>query len=203
MKANDIKPGNFYEVTAGRNKTRIKVTKFNPKTESWECETESGKTISVKDSKRFLKEIQTETKKSLKEIIESKGITVIPKGRRATTTMRMLDDPTLTRKHHVDENGILILEAEEDEMEPKKERRKGGKPKGRMSGLDAAYEILKSAGEPMNAKAITDAAIAQGLWQPEGATPAATISAAIQREILRKHDASRFVKSGKGLFFVR
>lgn len=83
------------------------------------------------------------------------------------------------------------------------ERKKGGKPKGRMSGLDAAYEILKKSGKPMNVKEITDAIIASSLWNPEGATPSATISAALQREIAAKQEDSRFVKAERGLFAAR
>ncbi len=150
-------------------------------------------------------ETKTPSKKSLKEAIESKGITVIPKGRRATSTMRDLDDPTFTRKHHVDENGVLILEAEGDEenTESKKERGKGGKPSGKMSALDAAHEILKEQNREMNVKEITELAIASGRWSPNGKTPVSTLSAAVQMDIIKKGDASRFVKAGRGLFAAR
>jgi hypothetical protein len=222
MKATDIKIGKTYEVTAGRNKTKVKVANFNARTGSWECETESGKTISIKDAKRFLAEVGKKTilqnvvdtvkavlpkgkKATLKEVIESKGITVIPKGRRATSTMRDLDDPTFTRKHHVDENGVLVLDAEDDETdnETKKERGKGGKPSGKMSALDAAHEILKEQNREMNVKEITELAISTGRWSPNGKTPIATLSAAVQMDIVKKQEASRFIKTGRGLFAAR
>ena len=38
------------------------------------------------------------------------------------------------------------------------------------------------------------------MWETEGKTPEATIYAAIIREIATKGAASRFVKTGKGLF---
>ena len=61
MQATDIKIGHTYEVTAGRNKTKVKVVKFNTKTGSWECETVSGKSIAIKDAKRFLAEVGKKT----------------------------------------------------------------------------------------------------------------------------------------------
>ena len=159
MKASQIQIGHVYEIKSGRNKTTVKVTSFNERTGGWNCETGNGKSIPVKDSVRFLKEILPESKKLAKTEIRSAA--------------------------------------------PKIERKKGGKPKGRMSGLDAAYEILKNAEKPMNAKEITDAIIASSLWRPEGATPSATISAALQREIAGKQEDSRFIKAGRGLFAAR
>ncbi len=55
--------------------------------------------------------------------------------------------------------------------ETKKERGKGGKPAGKMSGLDAAHEILKEQNREMNVKEITELAISSGKWSPNGKTP--------------------------------
>ena len=68
------------------------------------------------------------------------------------------------------------------------------------SGLDAAAKVLAEVGKPMNCKAIVEQMIAQRLWQTKGKTPAATISAAIIREIASKGDASRFRKAAPGKF---
>ena len=68
------------------------------------------------------------------------------------------------------------------------------------SGLDAAAAVLKDAGEPMQAKTIVATMLERKLWTTEGKTPAATIYAAMLREISVKKDASRFRKTGKGLF---
>ena len=74
------------------------------------------------------------------------------------------------------------------------------KPARRPSGLDVAAQLLKDAGEPMRCQAIVDAAIAKGLWTSGGKTPAATISAAIGREVTRRGAQSRFRKTAPGLF---
>ena len=74
------------------------------------------------------------------------------------------------------------------------------KPK-RVSALDAAAQVLKSAGKPMRAQALITAMAAQGLWtSPAGKTPHATLYAAMQREERDKGTASRFRKVDRGQF---
>ncbi|MFH1022113.1 MAG: winged helix-turn-helix domain-containing protein [Planctomycetota bacterium] len=73
---------------------------------------------------------------------------------------------------------------------------------GTMSGLDAAAKVLADAGKPMNCKAIVERAIADGLWKTGGKTPAATMYSAILREIQKKADGSRFVKTERGMFML-
>ena len=54
--------------------------------------------------------------------------------------------------------------------------------------------------KPMSCKAIMEKILAQRLWQTTGKTPAATISAAIIREIASKGEKSRFRKVAPGKF---
>jgi len=69
-----------------------------------------------------------------------------------------------------------------------------------MGGLDAAARVLKESGEPMRVKAIAETIFAKGYWKSGGKTPAATIYAAMIREIARKNGDSRFKKTDRGLF---
>jgi len=89
---------------------------------------------------------------------------------------------------------------------PKPGKANTGEPHGkgpkRSSGLDAAAKVLAEAGEPMSCKAIVERMLAQGLWQTKGKTPAATIYAAIIREIAAKGDKARFRKVGRGQFVL-
>lgn len=75
------------------------------------------------------------------------------------------------------------------------------KPK-KLSALDAAAKVLAEAGQPMNAKEMIDAMAKKGYWtSPGGATPWATLYAAITREIKTKAPTDcRFKKMDKGLF---
>jgi len=72
--------------------------------------------------------------------------------------------------------------------------------KKRASGLDAAAQVLADAGEPMNCKTIVERMLAKGLWKTNGKTPAATIYAAIIREIATKGNKARFRKVERGRF---
>ncbi|MCC7407359.1 MAG: winged helix-turn-helix domain-containing protein [Phycisphaeraceae bacterium] len=73
------------------------------------------------------------------------------------------------------------------------------KPK-KISGLDAAAEILKASGGPMRCKDIVQAMLDKGLWKTGGATPQATIYAAMHREIATKGKDARFAKVERGKF---
>ena len=74
------------------------------------------------------------------------------------------------------------------------------KPK-RISALDAAATVLKASGQAMRSNEMIAAMADQGLWSsPNGKTPAATLYAAILREINTKKDKARFQKTSKGHF---
>jgi hypothetical protein len=78
------------------------------------------------------------------------------------------------------------------------------KREGKMSALDAAAQVLASAKEPMNTKAMIETMAAKGLWTtPGGKTPAATLYAAILREINEKGAEARFAKVDRGQFALR
>ena len=84
--------------------------------------------------------------------------------------------------------------------EPKKPAKAAtGEPR-RPSGLDAAATVLAAAKEPLNAKDLVERMLADGLWTTNGKTPAATIYAAIIREISAKGDDARFAKTDRGHF---
>ena len=71
---------------------------------------------------------------------------------------------------------------------------------GKLSGLDAAAQILAKAKEPMGCKDVAEQAIDQGLWSPGGKTPHSTLYAAIIREISKKGKDARFAKVDRGRF---
>jgi hypothetical protein len=56
----------------------------------------------------------------------------------------------------------------------------------------------------MNCPELIAQMAAKGYWSsPKGKTPSATLYAALQREVQRKGDAARFVKTGPGRFAYR
>ena len=73
--------------------------------------------------------------------------------------------------------------------------------RGRHGALQGAYEVLKTAAEPMSCKALVETMAQRQIWSsPGGKTPQATLYAAITREIADKGRLSRFAKAGRGLF---
>ena len=75
MKTTSIKTGKTYEVKAGRHTTVVKVKAFNKQTGGWVCETQGGKSISVKDAARFVREIMPKKSTSTTKPVKGKTVT--------------------------------------------------------------------------------------------------------------------------------
>ena len=66
--------------------------------------------------------------------------------------------------------------------------------------LDAAYEVLQEAGEPLHYTKITSRMLKRRLWETRGKTPQHTVYAALKRDIDRLGSASRFQRDAPGFF---
>ena len=80
----------------------------------------------------------------------------------------------------------------EQELRRDKGKTTKAKAEGKLSILDAAAKVLARAAKPMQCGDIIKVALAKGYWVTRGKTPAATLSAAINREIAANGEASRF-----------
>jgi hypothetical protein len=101
--------------------------------------------------------------------------------------------------HAVDPDRVPLAEA----MKPAKAKRGKAAKEPREknpSGLDAACGFLKGFGKPMRCGDLVQRMLERGLWKSGGKTPAATIYAAILREISTKGTEARFKKTDRGLF---
>lgn len=72
-----------------------------------------------------------------------------------------------------------------------------------MSALDAAYEVLRAAGEPLHYQEITQRMLDRGLWSTAGLTPWDTVNARITVDIKRNGAQSRFYRAAPGIFGCR
>ena len=182
MNQNKIEAGKVYEVTIGKNTTSVRVIRVDRRVNgqlAFECvNTKTDKSMLIADAARFVKEIKP-SKSILQTVGEAVG-SILPKGKKAKTE--------------------AVTEAEDA---PKKERAKTVREDGTVSGIEAALIILRESGEPMNIKQIMEKINERQLARLAGKTPSATISSAIQRDIIKLGDESRFVKAGKGLFAAR
>ena len=71
----------------------------------------------------------------------------------------------------------------------------------KLSALDAAAKVLQESGQPMNCQEMIAAMAAKAYWtSPAGKTPAATLYAAMTREIKTKGSQARFHKTARGHF---
>ena len=71
----------------------------------------------------------------------------------------------------------------------------------RLSALDAAAKVLQEAGRSLNCQGMIADMAAKGYWSsPQGKTPAATLYAALLREIKTKGTQARFQKTARGQF---
>ncbi|HUX01379.1 MAG TPA: winged helix-turn-helix domain-containing protein [Phycisphaerae bacterium] len=95
--------------------------------------------------------------------------------------------------------GVTVPTARRKRPTPRATPKVKAKGKGR-SGLDAAVAVLAKADGPLGAQAIVDLALKRELWSTKGKTPAATIYAAMIREIASKGSACRFRKTGPNAF---
>jgi hypothetical protein len=78
--------------------------------------------------------------------------------------------------------------------------KKDAKPK-KLSAIDAAAKVLGESGQPMRCPEMIETMAKKRYWQsPGGKTPAATLYAAILKEITTKGKESRFVKVDRGQF---
>ena len=227
MKATNIQIGKSYEVTHGRGITTAKVLGINQKTGAWICETFNGKDITISDAKRFLKATDDDKSKKPKKQKQAESPPIarltpesfIKKTADQETLDRLLKEVkradkklrTVRNSLHfgfIGQNQLNEVAAEY-EVALAALRKAGGKAGsggrclGQMSGLDAAYKVLSEAGQPMNARQICDLAVEKGYWEPQGATPDATLSSAMLTEMKKKGDTSRFERVGKGLFAAR
>lgn len=69
-----------------------------------------------------------------------------------------------------------------------------------LTALEAAYEVLKEAGEPLNVSELSRRMLSRGLWSTKGATPGQTVASSIAMDIQANGSSSRFRRVSRGLF---
>lgn len=177
MKKNQVKLGHVYKVKVSGTIAPVQIIKENPHG-GWDgANLATGKRVRIKSAQRLRAELPKPDAKRP------------PAGKAGAAP-----SPTGAKK---------AAKAAKDATTPKKadtgERR--GKGAKRPSALDAAAKVLALGDRlPMRCKDIVKIMLDRGLWKTNGKTPAATIYAAILREIQKKGDAARFRKVERGKF---
>jgi len=150
----------------------------------------TGKKVRIKSAQRLRRETRGPGGKAKPDV--AKTVEAVEKGDLAEG----VTVPTAKKKRR----GGRITEANKADAVNEAMQAVAADKKKRVSGLDAAAQVLAEAGEPLNTKTMVERMLAQGLWQTNGKTPSATIYAAITREIATKGSDARFRKVGRGKF---
>jgi len=176
MNASLIKVGNSYLVKIGKNEVKVRVVKEKPDGGWMVNSLAGGSTFLVKDSGRFLRCLET-----LPVTAKTPAIAPVPAQAPAVATVPVQPPAPVS---------VPALQIPVSALASTR----------KLTMLDAAAEVLKSASQPMSSKEMISAMEEANLWKsPAGKTPANTLGAAINREIAGKENP-RFKKTEKGKF---
>ena len=176
MKESDVKIGNQYETSVDGKPAVVQILAANP-AGGWDgINLGSKRRVRINDSSR---------------LAPKKGAKAVAK--KAPAVEKAKVEPKVEAK--AADATPAVTEAPKAPRPPR-----APKTDGTVSCLQAATMVLEAANEPLNCQTIVDRMIEKGLWKTKGKTPAATIYAAIIREIGKKGADSRFRKTARGKF---
>ncbi len=196
MKKNDVKIGQTYMAKVTNNEVPVRIDAENPHG-GWDAKNvATGRKVRIKSAQRLRRKCTQADLAGLKR----------PKPKRRKKTAKGANtSPTVATV------ATPAAEATKD-AKPAKGRDTGpqgakvakpAKPK-RISGLTAAFMVLVDADAELPVKTIVQVAAEKDWWKSDAATPAATVYAAIIREISQKGEAARFERGAKrGTFRAR
>jgi len=195
MKKNEVKLGCEYIVKVSGKLAHVRIDRENPHG-GWDAmNLATKKSVRIKSAQRLRAEAGRKAAleahyRGQKDAAKAEKAAKVAAWRKEIAEKGAKPDPELD----------AAVKAAEESRKAKKA--KAAKPKGeRKPGiLTLAADVLKDAKAPMDCKAIVEKVLAKGLWQTKGKTPAATLYAAIIREIATKGKDARFRKTDRGLF---
>ena len=195
MKKNEVKIGQTYRCKVSGNMADVRITAENPHG-GWDAvNVLTNRKVRIKSAQRLRgKTPQRPAKRNkIVSLAEHEAESKAGAGARKKDIAKTVDAAEkgdLTK-------GVTVPTGKKRSSSKKADK---GNGKKRTSGLDAAAQVLADAKEPLNAKEIVARMLAKGLWRTSGKTPAATIYAAIIREVAAKGSEARFRKVDRGKF---
>ena len=207
MKKHEVKVGQTYLAKVSDKVVPVRIDGENPHG-GWDATNEAtGKKVRVKSAQRLRGEAGRKVTGAAGGGEVSNPLEAHYRAQKDATKMEKAAKVAAMRKEVAEklakpdpELDAAVKAAEEDRRAKKA---KVAKPKGERKGgvLDAAVQVLKTAsGGPLGCKEMVERMLAKGLWKTSGKTPAATLYAAIIREIAAKGKDARFHKTGRGQF---
>ena len=200
MKKQDVKIGRHYAAKVSGRMATVRIDAENPHG-GWDATNiTTRKKVRIKSAQRLRHETRGPGEKAKPGV--AKAVAAVEKGDltkdvKVPTARKKRGGITEATKAAAVNSAMQAVAASKKKRQPK-----GDKPakQRKPGGLDAAAKVLAEAGEPMGCKEMVERMLAKGYWQTQGKTPAATIYAAIIREIAAKGGDSRFRKVDRGRF---
>ena len=189
MKKSQVKVGGLYTAKVSDKLVTVRIDSAHS-AGGWNAtNTRTGKRIRIKSAQRLRGGAKSAAKAEARETTKAVAHDAKAKVVDKTATSRQSGDATSDSK------------AAGSRKKTKTSKPTGEQKPKRVSALDAAAQVLKAAGKPMRAQELIAAMAEQNLWKsPGGATPHATLYAAMMREARDKGSASRFTKVDRGQF---
>jgi hypothetical protein len=204
MKKSEVKLGGVYTAKVTNKLVQVRID-AESRYGGWDgTNIQTGKKVRIKSPARLRAAVRGDgAATGAKKPKGGKKAKAPPEAQPVQTSAPTGEDvatPTVVAAEGADGNRPAEDGKADKAKKPRTKKAKADKPK-RTSGLDAAAKVLEESGEPMTTKEMVEVAEAKGYWKsPGGKTPHATVYSAIIREIAKKGDASRFVKTERGKF---
>jgi len=188
MKKSEIKVGKHYAAKVSGKMATVRIDAENPRG-GWDAmNLRTNKKVRIKSAQRLRHETRAPGETRGEQASAERAAKHVRKD--IAKTVEAVRKGNLAK-------GIMVPAAKKQSGKKKAEKASGKK---RPSGLDAAAQVLGDAKEPLDTKEMVARMLAKGLWKTNGKTPAATIYAAIIREIAAKGKDARFRKVERGKF---
>jgi hypothetical protein len=201
VKKQDIVVGGTYTAKVSGGVVPVRITDerwIGDDHKGWKgVNTQTGRAVTIKSAQRLRRAVE----KPGDGTKPADSADVAPGGKGTEVAVAAAGSPVPPKSGKPGGKGAkLASKGGNSPKEPAKKPEAKSKPDRPMSGLDAAAKVLAEAKKPMNCKEIFAEAFKKKYWKSEGATPEATLYAAIIREIAAKGGEARFVKKDRGLF---
>ena len=186
MKKNDVKIGQCYMAKVTNSVVPVRIDAERPRG-GWDGKNiATGRKVLIKSAQRLRGKCTEADLAGLKRPTPKQRSKATTKATSAATVAKPADKPTheATQGKGRDTGQTVAKVA------------KPAKPK-QISGLTAAFMVLVDADAELDVKTIVETAAGKGWWKSDAATPAATVYAAIIREIAVKGEKSRFARGAK------
>ena len=204
MKKADVKVGGRYSAKVSGKVVVVRIDAENPHG-GWDATNEAtGKKVRIKSAQRLRGAVRPGTATGRAVAGKSKPLALAVPAQAGGAEAQA--DAKATKKAKVEawRKEVAAKAAKPDpeldaaikaaDAKGRAKKAKAAKAKGeRKPGcLDAAVRVLQEAGKPMQSGDIVKVALEKGYWQTKGATPGATLYAAMIREVAAKGPKARF-----------